>query len=544
MRNNAGKRALALLLALVMVFGLMPAAAAAPAQAETKGFKTIAQYLEEQKVSFDRVDPETEVEFLVELQEAPLADSLPAGMKLADYLNSRKGDVRANSIARQQTVMAAAIENCADHVAIKQRYQVVMNGFAVTGRLADKEALEAVPGVKRVSVSNTYEVPELMAAEGELITSGELMNSDDVNAEGFTGKGIFAAVLDTGLMVDHEAFIGEKVEGAVVTADTIAALTGLTASGELYKNAKVAFAYDYADKDDDVTDPEGHGTHVAGTIAANGENFRGVAPDAQLAIMKVFSTEGGASDVDIIAALEDCVILGVDTVNMSLGTPCGFSYASETVDAVYNAVRNAGINLMISAGNDYNSAFQNLQGTDLAQAGNPDYGIVGSPSTYAAGLSVASVNENLAWASYFLAAGERISFDENPESALKINELDGTYEYVRVTGVGNANDFAKVDVRGKVALVERGEIAFTEKEQNAYDAGAAAMIVYNNTDVEETVYMQLNGLLPAVFISKAEGKLMKNAAEKTVTFSPDFSGRMASPDAGTMSDFTFLDLCR
>ena len=540
MRNKSGMRALALVLAMVMVLGYLPAASAAPAQLEAEGFKTIAEYLEEQKTTFDRVDPDTEVEFLVELAEAPLADSLPAGMKLADFLDTRKGSVQANAIERQQETMAAAIEACAGDLSITHRYQVVMNGFAVSGKLSDKAALEAIPGVKRVTIGNTYNVPELQEAEGELITSGELLNSDAVNAEGFTGKGIFAAVLDTGLKVDHEAFVGEKVEGFVITAETIAALSGLTAQGDLYKNAKVAFVYDYADEDDDVTDTEGHGTHVAGTIAANGESFRGVAPDAQLAIMKVFSSEGGAKDSDIIAALEDCVILGVDTVNMSLGTPCGFTYAGEAVDSVYNAVRNAGINLMIAAGNDYNAAFQNLHETDLALAGNPDYGIVGAPSTYTAGLSVASVNENLAFGSYFLLGETKISFDETPDAALKISDLEGTYEYVRVTGVGNANDFAKVDVAGKIALVERGEIAFTEKELNAYNAGAVAMIVYNNTDVEETVYMQLNGLIPAVFLSKAEGRQLRDAAVKEITVSNDFVGRMASPDAGTMSDFSSM----
>ena len=59
MQNNRGIRALALVLAMVMVFGLMPTAFAAPAQSETEGFKTIADYLDEQKTSFDRVDPET-----------------------------------------------------------------------------------------------------------------------------------------------------------------------------------------------------------------------------------------------------------------------------------------------------------------------------------------------------------------------------------------------------------------------------------------------------------------------------------------------------
>ena len=540
MHKKHGIRALALVLAMVMVLGLIPAAAAAPAQSEAKSFQTIADYLQKQKTTFDRVDPETEVEFIVELDDAPLADSIPAGTKLADYLDTRRGTVQANAIAQQQAVMAAAVEGCADDVTITHRYQVVLNGFAVQAAYGDRAALEAIPGVKRVTLGNRYEVPEIMEAEGELITSGEMMNADAANAEGFTGKGTFAAVLDTGLTVEHEAFVPETVEGAAVTADTIAALTGLTATGNLYKNAKVAFAYDYADEDDDVSDAQGHGTHVAGTVAANGESFRGVAPDAQLAIMKVFGDEGGALDSDIIAALEDCVILGVDTVNMSLGTPCGFTFENAATDEVYNTVRSTGINLMISAGNDYNSAFQNLQGTDLALAGNPDYGIVGSPSTYAAALSVASVNEALAFGSYFLLGDQKISFDETPDAALKIGDLEGTYEYVRVTGVGNANDFAKVDVAGKIALVERGEIAFTEKEQNAYDAGAIAMLVYNNTDAEETVYMQLNGLIPAVFLSKAEGRLLKDAAVKEITVSAAFSGRMASPVAGQMSDFSSM----
>ena len=541
MHNKFGIRALALVLAMVMVLGLAPAASASVAGASHVGaYKTIADYLEAQKTTFDQVDPQAEVEFIVELEDAPLADSIPAGMKLADYLDTRKGSVQANAIEQQQAVMATAIETCADDVAIIRTYQVVLNGFAVSGKYADKAALEAIPGVKRVSVGNTYNVPELQDAEGELITSGEMMNSDAANAEGYTGKGTFAAVLDTGLKVDHEAFIGDKVQGAVITAETIAAVEGLNASGNLYKNAKVAFAYDYADKDDDVSDVQGHGTHVAGTVAANGESFIGVAPDAQLAIMKVFSSQGGAKDSDILAALEDCVVLGVDTVNMSLGSPCGFTFAGEAVDAAYNAVRNAGINLMISAGNDFNSAFQNLHGTDLALAGNPDYGIVGSPSTYAAGLSVASVNESKAYASFFKLGETKIAYDENPDAALKFSSLDGDYAYVRVGGVGNANDFAKVDVQGKIALVERGELAFTEKEQNAYNAGAVAMLVYNNTDAEETVYMQLNGLIPAVFLSKAEGKLLKDAASKVITCSPSFSGRMESVDAGTMSDFSSM----
>ena len=210
MHNKFGIRAHALVLAMVMVLGLTPAASASPAGAShVDAYKPIADYLEAQKPTFAQIAPETEVEFIVELENAPLANSIPAGMKLADYLDTQRGTVQADAIAKQQAVMAAAIENCADDIAIIRTYKAVLNGFAVSGTYADKAALEALPGVKRVSVGNTYNVPEKMEAEGALITSGEMMNSDAANAEGYTGKGTFAAVLDTGLKVDHEAFIGE-----------------------------------------------------------------------------------------------------------------------------------------------------------------------------------------------------------------------------------------------------------------------------------------------------------------------------------------------
>lgn len=69
-----------------------------------------------------------------------------------------------------------------------------------------------------------------------------------------------------------------------------------------------------------------HGTHVAGVIAGKDETITGVAPNAQLAIMKVFSdTQSGAKTSWLLAALEDCVTLGVDVINMSLGSGCGFT---------------------------------------------------------------------------------------------------------------------------------------------------------------------------------------------------------------------------
>ena len=110
-------------------------------------------------------------------------------------------------------------------------------------------------------------------------------------------------------------------------------------AGQLYVNAKIPFGYNYIDKDLDIThdhDSAGeHGSHVEGIAAANAflsnggrlllpcpgdGQGSGVAPDAQILTMKVFGKGGGAYDSDYMAAIEDAIILGCDSVNLSLGS--------------------------------------------------------------------------------------------------------------------------------------------------------------------------------------------------------------------------------
>ena len=71
---------------------------------------------------------------------------------------------------------------------------------------------------------------------------------------------------------------------------------------------------------------QSHGVHVAGTVAGNnGDDFKGVAPNAQLMIMKIFEDNSGSTSDDIIlAGVDDAVKLGADSINMSLGSPAGF----------------------------------------------------------------------------------------------------------------------------------------------------------------------------------------------------------------------------
>ena len=225
-------------------------------------------------------------------------------------------------------------------------------------------------------------------------------------------------------------------------------------------------------------------------------------------IMKIFGDDGsGAHDSDIIAALEDAVVLGADAVNMSLGMTAGFSEAAATkTREVYQRVKNAGISLMCAAGNEYSSSYKSASGTDLPLASNPDNGAVASPSTYGAALSVASMNNVRATAPYLLVGNRKIRYSDPAETASKqIASLNGKYEYVDC-GVGATTDFTGKSLTGKVALIQRageeaGEIlSFAQKEKNAKAAGAKAVIIYDNVE-GDLVNMATDGSIPAVFIS-------------------------------------------
>lgn len=562
MNNKHLSRVLSLFLAVAMVFGPCLGAWAAPASAEKTvsvsesgtGYELMQETLEKRLQSFGAYDPDAVVDFIVELEGEALLESKPAASTMRGYLQSRTGQTAMTAIVREQAaVQSRIVSDCSSAVEIERTYQVVLNGFAVRTSYSEKATLEAIPGVKAVHVAQTHDYVEPTAGyTAPAHSSGEMIDSDRANAEGYTGKGTVTAILDTGLDVAHTAFSTDPADPAFTKADVEKFVSGGNlqagaSADELYVSAKVPFAYDYADSDTDVLGPESHGTHVAGTVGGydvTGEGaveFSGVAPDTQLVIMKVFSdSSSGASDTWIFAALEDCVVLGVDTINMSLGTASGFT--SESVaDQVYNRVLEAGINLMCAAGNDYSATYSNNLGTNLPLVSEPDNSIVGSPSTYGAALSVASVNEAKTFTSYILAGGQKITFtDTNSGEKGFVAALDGqSLEVVKVPGTGDKLDFAEVDVTGKVALVRRGAIAFTEKEANAADAGAVAMIVYDNV-AGDLINMQLNGLLPAIFISQADGEYLAALEDKTISVSSEYTDYMTDSSSGLMSDFSSL----
>merc|ERR1711916_121044 len=121
---------------------------------------------------------------------------------------------------------------------------------------------------------------------------------------GATGSGTVIAVIDTGVHLDHPEFQDRITQG-----------------------------FDFVDYDNIADDGDGHGTHVAGTIAGadDGEGITGVAPDASIMPIRVLDDEGYGYTSDIIAGIRWAADNDADVINLSLG---GGGYSQAMADAV------------------------------------------------------------------------------------------------------------------------------------------------------------------------------------------------------------------
>lgn len=405
-------------------------------------------------------------------------------------------------------------------------YRTLLNGFALTVPRSQVDQLAALPGVQSVHVANRYAPPEAVKME----SANEMTGADWMHESEYTGSGTVIAVLDTGVTPNHEAFgvydgmLGEaKLTNA--QANTQIASFGYGA----YLSDKIPFAYDYYDGDDDATDDvSGHGTHVAGIAAgwaqtADGAvRFCGTAPDAQLLIMKIFSSEGdGGTDSSVyFKALEDAWLLGADVINLSIGAPSGFTWDQELENEVfgdiYGILRAQGVAVSVAAGNEGSMAdgASNRAGAGYLTTDYADYGTLNSPASYAGNLAVASA-ENASYPVHILRAGERdIRFYDADEQFFNALYEPGETprEYTVVPGCGDPADYADLLIEGRIALVSRGQISFQEKVDAAAAAGAAGLLVYNSEAGE--LYMAISDYaIPAAAISREDGEYLISIAE-------------------------------
>lgn len=479
-------------------------------------------------------------------------------------------DALTEQVLNQQSLMGQALREsklaapstsgmdltAAPEIEVLYDYYMVMNAFSIKTDYSNLEGIQQLPGVKNAWVATTYGPIEPVQSIGTLMDSSSAMiGANTANSSGYTGKGTTVAVVDTGLDWKHEAFSKNMPPALTLkhTRQKVSNVLGSTSMSSgisdvdaVYVNDKVPYAYDYADKDTNVIpsgDPDNeHGTHVAGIVAANGDRLKGVAPDAQLMIMKVFDDmNGSTNDASIIAALEDSVKLGADVINMSLGANAGFSTEGEaSKDEMYDRIGKAGVNLVVAAGNSYSSAYGNQSGQNLPFATDPDNSIVASPSTYASALSVASMaNMTLSDVPYIAGGNRKIVFnDQSYDSDPKIQGLNDTYDYVHV-GLGGTTDIQNAgNLKGKIALISRGgEISFQQKLNNAYAAGAVAVVVYNN--VAGQLKMDIGSYyIPAVAISQNDGEYLAGLQTKQLTLSDSLRTSITNPEGGNMSAFS------
>ena len=524
-------------------------------------------------------------------------------------------------IAQTQTAMTRSIEReIGEALDVQWNLTLAANIISANVEYGQIETITQMDGVQEVVIEQQY-LPlktERGTADPQMIISTGMTGMIESWNKGYTGAGRRIAIIDTGIDVDHQSFSGAALEYALkqnaedANMDTKTYLAGLdlldgeeiqerlwqlnvvgkdsSATGEnLYRSSKIPFAFNYVDQTYEYVDhnqdsQSDHGSHVAGIAAANryiaqdGElldaletvSVAGAAPDAQLLVMKVFGMSGGAYDSDYMAAIEDAVMLGADSVNLSLGTAAnGYSMAGVYQYAMDN-LEKAGTVVCMAAGNEGYYARQARTkemtgGSGLLYTDDVMYDRMGSPASYTNAMAVASVeNQGMVSNAYLsFGSGEEaftVGYSETLYGSMKeFTSLDtekegGTeYPFVLIDGLGKIGDLDFIDVKNKIVFISRGGgIAFYEKAKYAVDQGAIATVIYNNVD--GSIGMDLTDYpyeQPAVAITKSDAEKIRSVAEQakdpvdgkvyyTGTLRVHGTATIISGDANsyTMSDFS------
>ena len=434
------------------------------------------------------------------------------------------------------------------------------------------EQIKQIPGVADVVLEQQYEpaASENTVQPNMEISTG-MTGTTTAWSTGYTGAGMRIAIIDTGLDTSHQSFDNgayeyaleqnaarakESVEAYKASLDLLDAdeineklsllhiKEGVSAA-DLYRTEKVAYGYCYIDKDLDVThetDAEGeHGSHVAGIAAANrylpdgnggyvsaldSVHMHGAAPDAQVLVMKVFGDEGGAYDSDYTAAIEDAIVLGADTINLSLGSasPGPSKARTEAYQKIFDDLENASSVVTVSSGNAGYWA-KNADPIGYLYSDGVSMQTDGQPGSYANSLTVASVDNDGFIGNYLLIGQDPIAPSETTGFTNKpISTIVGEHEFVffsedatkyAVDAAGNNLLLAYADaVKDKIVFVSRGRSSFYQKHDAAAAAGALACVVYNNQS--GSINMDLSSstaTIPCVSITQDDGELVRTQAE-------------------------------
>ena len=576
MRKHLSRRLLSLLLVIAMLFSFAVPMAAAEEEAGSLSFRQVDNSAV--SVSRPNAPEQTEEPIYADTDRVRVsivleqASTLEAGFSTRGIgSNEAALRYRQELQAGQEAMTARISQTIGQPLEVAWNLTLAANLISATVAYGQIDAIAALPGVKAVVPEAQYEPQTGEAAAPNTLVSVDMTGTDLVWETGYTGAGSRIAIIDTGMQVEHDSFDPAALAYALeeragledlsyeaylealdlLDAAEIEAVLPLLHAYEkdpsltaetLYRNLKTPFAYNYVDTDLDVSHLQDahseHGSHVAGIAAANrylrtaeGQfvpaadtvGVVGNAPDAQIIVMKVFGKNGGAYESDFTAAIEDAILLGCQAINLSLGSAKpGFATSSE-YQAIMDSLVDSDAVVVISAGNSGYWAQESATIPGALYSDDVNFHTGGSPGSYTNAFTVASV-DNDGLVDYFLTvAGRKIAYNESgvysnlPMATLDPAQTGTEYDYIFVEGLGEAADYAGIDLEGKIVFCSRGVSSFAEKANTAAGLGAAAIVIYNNED--GSINMDLTGYLytnPCVSIPRDTARFVQeNSTEAT-----------------------------
>lgn len=496
------------------------------------------------------LDSDEEVRVIIQFK-GPTAFDIVGKKEGASY--EKELSKVSDGIETDQANFEKMLESKGVEIEVHENFTTLLNGVSATVKVSDLEAIENNPNVTKIRMVNTYSKPRT-----EMKSSGDLINLSKAwsyRGGRYNGKGMVVSVIDTGVDYTHKDMNLTSIADAKLNKEIVKAKKQSDNLKGQYFTDKVPYGYNFFDENTDVIDKADdsgpHGMHVAGTIAANGE-IKGVAPEAQILAMKVFSNNPNYpstyGDV-IIEAIEESVKVGADAINMSLGDTARLQ---DLADLEQLAVQNAaekGVLISISGGNSAFVSNGHLSDPDrhvpIVPTGLVDLGVVGAPGITPEALQVASIENKKIQTKVALitdADGNKVNEFKYVENATKLALnlfKEAPVGYVDC-GLGIAKDFVGKDVEGKVALIKRGGATFEEKCKNAQLRGASAIILYNRAG-EESPLAGMSGIdeikIPIVGLGYSDGVILaENPTYKIAITAQDRES--VNENDGRISDFS------
>ncbi|HXV39741.1 MAG TPA: S8 family serine peptidase, partial [Steroidobacteraceae bacterium] len=388
--------------------------------------------------------------WFVELSGAPTAD----GNSLAN--------VTAEQARFRQSAAAAGL-----NLTERRSYNSLFNGFALEVSAVDRKRIAQMQGVRAIYPVYNIAGPSPEEAAGSAIELAAAVNMTGASAaqtRGLTGSGIRVGIIDTGVDIDHPGFGGSGTNGttAFPSARVVA---GFDFVGNAY-NAGGTGAALIPVPDPNPDDCNGHGTHVAGIVGANGAGITGVAPGVTFGAYRVFGCDGSTSADIMIAAMEMAYADGMHVINQSIGSARQWPQYPTAQAASRLAKR--GVVMVASIGNNGPGG---SSPDALYAAGAPGVGddVIGVAS-YDNGQRSFTVNGT--------------PYGYNPASSSPLPPTSGSLPMSRTGTPASVDDGCAAQpagsLAGTAALIRRGTCAFHLKALNAMNAGAAAVVLYNN----------------------------------------------------------------